>query len=336
MENNKQITPRKCSIIIQYHRDGRSVREIARTLKLAKSTVQNCIQRFKTTGSGESRPRSGRPRVTDKRHDSRMKRLVLMNPSLTSSDIKECMQSPASTRTIRRRLVIDFNLRSRRPAKKPLLTPAQMKKRVEFCHRHKDWTVQQWSQVLFSDESTFCQFGSSVSRVRRLPNTRFLPQNTVSTVKHSPKVMVWGCFAAAGRGSLVFVPVGKTVDAKFYLDMLKDRLQRSMTLLNCQVFQQDSAPCHTAKSVKNWMQSERVTVLEWPGNSPDLNPIENLWFMMKRKVRKHAPTSMADLQYWIKRVWVQEVTNESCARLATSMPRRIQAVLSSRGKMTKY
>ena len=142
MESKKQITPRKCSIIVQYHKDGRSVREIAETLKLAKSTVQNCIQRFKTTGSGESRPRSGRPRVTDKRHDSRMKRLVLMNPSLSSSDIKESMQSPASTRTIRRRLVTDFNLRSRRPAKKPLLTPAQMKKRAEFSHRHNDWTVQ--------------------------------------------------------------------------------------------------------------------------------------------------------------------------------------------------
>ena len=265
-----------------------------------------------------------------------MKRLVLKNPGLTSSDIKECMQSCASTRTIRRRLVTDFNLRSRRPAKKPLLTPVQMKKRVQFCKRHKDWTVRQWSEVLFSDESTFCQFGSSVSRIRRLPNTRFLPQNTVSTVKHSSKVMVWGCFAAAGRGSLAFVPQGKTVNAQIYLDILKERLQRSMTILNCQIFQQDSAPCHTAKSVKNWMQSEGVTVLEWPGNSPDLNPIENLWFMMKRKVRKHAPTSMADLLYWIRRVWVLEVTRESCAILVSSMPRCIQAVLTNRGKMTKY
>ena len=124
MPNIRQITPRKCAIIVQYHTDGRSVREIAGTLGLAKSTVQNCIQRFKTTGSGESRPRSGRPRVTDGRHDSRMKRLVLMNPSLTSSEIKDSMQSPASTKTIRRRLVTDFNLHSRRPAKKSLLTPA--------------------------------------------------------------------------------------------------------------------------------------------------------------------------------------------------------------------
>ena len=109
--------------------------------------------------------------------------------------------------------------------------------------------------------------------------------------------MVWGCFAAAGRGTLVFVPVGKTVNAEFYLNMLKDKLQRTMNLLNCTVFQQDSAPCHTAKSVKTWMQSEHVKLLDWPGNSPDLNPIENLWNVMKRKVCNHTPRNMIDLQY---------------------------------------
>jgi transposase len=331
-----QITPRKCSIVVQYHKDGRSVRDIAETLKLPKSTVQNCVMRFKTTGSVESRPRSGRPRITDMRHDNRMKRLVLSNPSLTSNEIKENMQSPASTRTIRRRLVTEFGLRSRRPAKKPFLTPAQMKKRVEFCQMYKNWSVQKWYEVLFSDESTFCQFGSPVTRVRRLTNTRYLPQNTVGTVKHSPKIMIWGCFAGAGRGSLVFIPVGETVNAEKYLQILQGRLQRSMTLLNCNIYQQDSAPCHTAKIVKNWMKSQRINVLEWPGNSPDLNPIENLWFIMKRKVRGHAPKSMADLQYWIKRVWVQEVSPEYCSKLVSSMPRRIQAVLQSRGKMTKY
>jgi hypothetical protein len=148
--------------------------------------------------------------------------------------------------------------------------------------------------------------------------------------------MVWGSFAAAGRGSLVFVPVGKMVNAEFYVEMLKERLQRTLTLLNCTTFQQDSAPCHTAKSVSKWMNSQRINVLEWPGNSPDLNPIENLWFMMKRKVRNHAPKSMTDLQYWIKRVWVLEVTKEMCAKLVSSMPRRIQAVLDCKGKMTKY
>lgn len=336
MARERHLTPRKCAIIVQYHKDGRSTRDIARSLKLPRSTVHYCVTRFKETGSGDSKPRSGRPRVTDKRHDNRMKRLVVNNPAITSYEIKHCMQSPASTRTIRRRLVTEFNLRSRRPARKPLLTPAQMKKRVDFCNRHKHWTEQQWREVLFSDESTFCQFGSSVTRVRRLPKTRYLPSNMVATVKHSPKIMVWGCFGAAGRGSLVFVPVGKTVNATVYLGILDERLQRTMTMLNCTTFQQDSAPCHVAKTVMNWMKTQRVQVLEWPGNSPDLNPIENLWYLMKRKVRSHAPKNMVELQYWIKRVWVQEISPGYCNNLVSSMPRRIQAVLDNKGKATKY
>ena len=144
---------------------------------------------------------------------------------------------------------------------KAITTRLPIKKRLAFCKKYQNWTEQQWQEVLFSDESTFSQFGSSVIRVRRQPNTRYHPRNTIATVKHSPKVMVWGCFTAAGRGTLVFVPVGKTVNAEFYSNMLKDKLQRTMTLLNCIVFQQDSAPCHTAKSVKKWMQSEYVKLL---------------------------------------------------------------------------
>lgn len=336
MSPRRQTTPRKCAVIVRLYVDGCSEREIAAKMKLSKSTVHDCIQRYKSSGSGESKPRRGRPRITDKRHDMRMRRLLVANPTMSSSDLKHALDSCASTRTIRRRLVNDFNLRSRRPARKPLLTPVQAKKRLAFCRKYLSWTVDQWNKVLFSDESTFCQFGSIFSHVRRLPNTRYDPKNVAPTVKHCPKIMVWGCFGGSGRGSLVFVPVGQMVNAGFYLNMLKDRLLRTMHILRCDTFQQDSAPCHVASVVKNWMKNERIQLLDWPGNSPDLNPIENLWQIMKRKVRIHAPKSMLDLQYWIKWVWVNEVTPTVCQKLANSMPTRIQNVIRCKGYMTKY
>ena len=100
------MTPKKCPIIVQYHEGTRSVRDVAGTVTLSRSTVQKCVMPFKTTGTGESRPRSGRPRVSDKRHNNCMRHSVLIKPSLTSSEIKENV----STRTIHRTLVTEFGL----------------------------------------------------------------------------------------------------------------------------------------------------------------------------------------------------------------------------------
>lgn len=336
MAPKKQLTPRKCAVIVQCSLDGKSIREISTKLGLAKSTVYDCVSRYKATGSGECKKRKGRPRVSSMRHDIRMRRYVLAHPFSTSNQVKDAVDYPASTRTIRRRLVDEFNLKSHHAAKKPLLKPFQLKKRLQFCKTYAHWTEQQWKKVMFSDECTFQQFGLGSLRVRRFPNTRFSPQNTLPTVKHSPKVMVWGCFSAAGRGNLAFIPAGKTVNAQMYRSILEERLERTMLMHRCTIFQQDSAPCHTAGTVKNWLKEKRIRLLNWPGNSPDLNPIENLWQVLKRKVRLHAPSNLQDLYYWIKRVWVKEVSEDVCHKLVTSMPRRIQAVKICKGQMSKY
>ncbi len=55
------------------------------------------------------------------------------------------------------------------------------------------------------------------------------------------------------------------------------------------IFQQDLAPAHTAKSTKSWFNDHGVGVLDWPANSPDLNPIENLWDIVKGKMRNKRP-----------------------------------------------
>jgi len=74
----------------------------------------------------------------------------------------------------------------------------------------------------------------------------------------------------------------------------------------------------------------------WPGSSPDLNPIENLWVIMKQKVARTNPTSEQALIEAIKRVWVTDITPEYCENLAASMPARIKAVLDNKGYHSKY
>jgi len=123
MPPRRQLTPRKCAVIVQCSNDGKSIREIALKLGLPKSTVHQCVSRYKTTGSGENQKRQGRPRLSSARHDIRLKRYVTAHPFATSAEMKQAIDFPASACTVRRRLVKDFNLRSRRAAKKPLLKP---------------------------------------------------------------------------------------------------------------------------------------------------------------------------------------------------------------------
>ncbi len=83
------------------------------------------------------------------------------------------------------------------------------------------------------------------------------------------------------------------------------------------IFQQDFAPAHTANATKSWFNDHGVTVLDWPENSPDLNPIENLW-----KMRDTRPNNADDLKAAIKATWAS-ITPEQCHRLIAFMPRRI-------------
>ena len=98
----------------------------------------------------------------------------------------------------------------------------------------------------------------------------------------------------------------------------------------------DGAPCHRSKLVSYFIQKKNITRLDWLRNSPDLNPIENLWAILKDKVADELPTSAKDLEMAIKRIWTQQITAEYCKHVVHSMLCRVQAVIKNKGGHTKY
>ena len=319
--------------------EGYSQRAIARRLHISLCAVQNALKSTDSSTSG--RKNCHGHRKTSARDERFLKSIVTSSPTTSSARICQMAKDRGiniSARTVRRRLVDDFSLVARRPAKKPLLTKAQIAARIKFSKDLVDKPTEWWHQVMFTDESTFQQVRSTgYNYVRRPVGERLNPKFTIKTVKHPPTLMVWGGITAKGRCGLHIFPKGEKVNAAKYIQVLEEKAKIHMNITGATILQQDSAPCHTAKSVKKWLTDNGIQVLEnWPPNLPDLNVIENCWLSMKQKVAAHKPTSENHLADILRHVWVNEISPEYCKKLVESMPSRIRAVLENRGYPTKY
>src|SRR5690349_12665854 len=101
------------------------------------------------------------------------------------------------------------------------------------------------------------------------------------------------------------------------------------------IFQQDNASPHTAASTLQWFKDNGIKLMKWPAQSPDLNPIEHLWDLLKRNVRELPPASNLD-ELWERAqdAW-NSITPDGCKSLVDSVPRRLQEVCQAKGGYTK-
>lgn len=142
-------------------KNGYNQCEVARMMCVSRGAVQRCIARTKASDSSDFKSliRSGRPRSTTPTTDRAI--IIMAKRSPKSSSAKIQGQLPVhnrpSTVTIRRRL-FQAGLKARKPARKPLLSAKNIRDRISFCRKYRNWSADQWENVMFSDESTFCQF----------------------------------------------------------------------------------------------------------------------------------------------------------------------------------
>ncbi|KAK3508653.1 hypothetical protein QTP70_003098 [Hemibagrus guttatus] len=144
-------------------------------------------------------------------------------------------------------------------------------------------------------------------------------KNIIPTVKYGGgSVMVWGCFAASGPGRLAVI--NGTMNSAVYQKILKENVRPSVCDLKLKrtwVLQQDNDPKHTSKSTSEWLKKNKMKTLEWPSQSPDLNPIEMLWHDLKKVVHARKPCNVAELQQFCKDEWAK-IPPQRCNRLIAS------------------
>ncbi|GET66162.1 IS630 family transposase [Rhizophagus irregularis DAOM 181602=DAOM 197198] len=295
--------------------------QIARKMGRDPTTICRFIDKYKKTGVTENLPRSGRPPALNNNEKNALINEVKKNRREPLHEIINTLGLSCSLTTARQTLY-DAGIHSHVAAKKPFVSKKHALARVSWCEKYKEKTIQDWNQVIFSDESSV-----------EIGNGR-------------KSVMVWGCFIGGIKGQLIFCDENKEGDEKInsntYIRILNSHLypfQHTVCELTgrAAIFQQDNAPIHTAKITKNWLKKNKIAIIDWPANSPDLNPIENIWKQLKDNIqaRKTFPRTVSELKVALSEEW----ENLDCSifeEVVASMPQRINAVLEARGRPTHY
>ena len=288
------------------------------------------------------RKRTGRPRKTSREEDSILLRVADEHFGSSVGKLSEIAANEYGlhicAKTFKRRLK-EHKYVWRHAAAHSVLSDSHKQKRLQWARAHANDTVKQWEDTIFSDEKKWevqhrLAFGWA-RRGRRIHIPRFTFPATFQS---------WGYFSAHGVGPLHVYRRGSrnTLDGPTFVEILRDILlphARRSFGRHAWRFVQDNAPCHRAIVVKTFLSTSGVVALDWPANSPDLNPIENLWAVVAQRVDASKPHNhqwtFDEYESVVEDKW-KSVDRRTLRNLARSMPKRIQMVIAADGGRIEY
>jgi len=339
-----RISIEKRSRIHTLHQMGFSTREVAVQEGVNQSSVVRICKKFNETGNFDDRPKSGRPKSLSERYERKLLRYIRSEECSTAVEVQSKFRVDEgiviSAETIRR-IFRKNGLVARTKKKKPYLKKTHRKKRLEWAKKYKNWTVEDWRKVIWSDESKFLIFNSDGRQYCwKKPTEPLKDQHVIPTVKFGGGgVMVWSCFTTNGVGNLVNIE--GIMNADLYCQILDGGFVTTLSRYNLDkdhiFFQQDNDPKHTSKKAKKWFRDNSITLLDWPAQSPDLNLIEDLWNKVDKHLRNNSNPAYNRDTLWenLKSAWDSIETNY-CNKLINTMPERVKDVIKARGGYTRW
>ena len=211
-----------------------------------------------------------------------------------------------------------------------------LKLRLSFARGFLHFTDQEWDAMIFSDEVHFCLGHHGQVWVQRPPGAAYDPQYCKPPDEALYKVTLWGCFCSKGIGA------GRIFEGELNKQLYRDILEHNFKqtyqhFYPHQLFRflQDNASPHYNPEVNTWMHNHGIHILEFPPRSPDLNPIENLWHVLKWRVEHRNPSTAEELELHLREEY-EAVSEEECRTLARSMHDRLLQCIAFEGHKTKY
>jgi len=316
---------------------GLSDRAIARQVHCHRETVSRWRQRGVGPDSKDEKfcdkPHPGRKRKLSARDEAKVETQATKRHKSTR-EIARAMRETGTADVSRQTIMRTLHRRGLKPYRRPRcqkLSNKHKRDRVAFCRRHLD---TDWSKYVFSDETPFnSQKGLNAKNDVVWSHSREeVPRVELS--KHAFHYPCWAAISVHGRTPLVHIE--GALNAEKYIEVLQQ------TLLPCArpwfrreqwVFQQDGAAFHTAGVVQRWLDEnvpDFIPKEKWPANSPDLNPIENLWSIVLDRAKDSKCTTEHGWQLALARQWAL-ISVEELQSLIGSMDRRIRDCIAAGG-----
>jgi len=341
------------------HAAGHSISHIATTLACDRKTVRKWIKAV--PGRVQDAKRRGRPTKMSPKTKDKVRRVFKdkISPGLRrvsralnfSPDYIEQGKTISHMTLSRYMRKTEWGKFAYKQVMKPLLSAKNVQDRLRFSQRmvaegYTDDTTRGKllrSHILFTDESPIelqPRVNKQNRRIRTSDPSTIKPE---MRPKFPLKVMVAGGISRYGKTDLYVVPNHETVNGEHYRTHILPSYtttindSRVFPCSNLSVLMQDGATCHTARATLSQIGEEDVKVwTDWPGNSPDLNPIEHIWARLQDSVLKYPrPKNREQLILRVREEW-ESVTQTELWQLCDSFRSRILECVEKEGKHTKY
>lgn len=270
--------------------------KIGHQLGIPQQTICSFLHRLDERDSISNLSRSGRPRKTSAADDRYIVRTAESKTRVPLAELRIDTCINVCEQTFRRRLR-EAGIRKWRALNRPLLMKEHAAKHHKWVKAHQHWIRKDWERVAWSDECAVQKDSDPRKKWvfrRQNDHEKYAPQNVQGKSKGGIlSQMIWGCFVGDKLGPIAFI--NGTVNTQVYVDILENVFLPFIDALSADgitdiVFQQDNARPHTAKRtqslLENWALAHGFSLMEWPPNSPDMNPIEHLWAHLKLKLHQ--------------------------------------------------